>query len=99
MLPIILRYYPPSPSHIRKQRDPGCEAEEARCESRLKPLVEEMERARRNVGQAKEELNTEIRNRKMILEKIPQRCLEEKVGDGTEEEGTVVKRSEGYLAE
>jgi hypothetical protein len=76
----------------RKQRDPGCEAEEARCRSQIQPLVEELQRTKREVDRTKEELDTEARKREMEMEKFPQRC-QESVGDGIAEEDDVDKRA------
>ena len=82
----VCQYADPSLPSLpdRKQRDPGCEAEEARCRSQIQPLVEELERTKREVDRAKEELDTEARKREMEMEKFPQRC-QESVGDGIAE--------------
>ena len=55
-----------------------------------------MERAKREVDRAKEELDTEARKREMEMEKFPQRC-QESVGGGIVEEEEVERRA--YIAE
>ena len=61
----------------RRQRDPGCEAEEAKCKSEIQPLAEAMTRTKEEMDKSHDEVNKESSRMQVEMEGLPEHCREE----------------------
>ena len=64
-------------SIYRRQRDPGCEAEEAKCKSEIQPLAEAMTRTKEEMDKSHDEVNKESSRMQVEMEGLPEHCREE----------------------